>query len=159
DLGQQRLVLRAMAVVGADRVAQRLLVLADEALQRAQVGLALGQRRHRAREIGGALHGERILQRAGDLGGRGGDAGQVVLHGGSSGAGGGRRLVDCPLPARRAASGTTPVALVTIVWLAKSVGRRTNVGPPRQTSCASSGSASPSGLRAAALALRISSSS
>ena len=58
DLGQQRLVARAVAVVGADRVAQRVLVLAHEALQRAQIGQALGQRRHGVGEIGLALQGQ-----------------------------------------------------------------------------------------------------
>src|SRR6185312_8957722 len=136
---------RAVAVVGADRVAQRLLVLADEALQRAQVGLALGQRGHRVREVGGALHGERVLQRLGDLGGRRGDVGQVVLHGRLLGA---RARASRRLSASAAARSVrdTPVALVTIDWLAKSVARVANVGPPRQTSCTSSGSASPSGF-------------
>jgi hypothetical protein len=80
DLGQQRLVARAVAIVGADGADQRLLVLAHEALQRAQVGLALVEGGHRMREIGLALQGQRIGQAL-----HGGLVGQVerhVVHGG-----------------------------------------------------------------------------
>ena len=68
---------------------------------------------------------------------------------------------DCPPSVRRAASGTTPVACVTI-WPRKSVAglrsqsRRDSLVKPRAPSPVS---ASPSGFFAAALALRISSSS
>jgi hypothetical protein len=51
-LEQQRLVARAVAVVGADRLADRVGVLAHEARERAQVVLALIEARHRMREVG-----------------------------------------------------------------------------------------------------------
>ena len=53
DLGQQCLVMRAVAVVGADGVAQRLLVVADEALRRARGGLAFGQPQWPQAQFGG----------------------------------------------------------------------------------------------------------
>ncbi|EKD96975.1 MAG: hypothetical protein ACD_23C01158G0002 [uncultured bacterium] len=59
--GQQGLVARAVTVIGADGIAQCLLVLAHEALQSAQIRCALCQRGHRVGQIGVALQRKRII--------------------------------------------------------------------------------------------------
>jgi hypothetical protein len=62
DLAQTRLVRRAVAVVGADRCAQRILVLAQHRAQRQQVLAALGQGRHRVGQVSLALQVQRGLE-------------------------------------------------------------------------------------------------
>ena len=63
-LGQQGLVARAVAVVGADGITQGFLVLAHKTLKRAQIRLALGQRGHRVGQIGLSLQRKRSIKRA-----------------------------------------------------------------------------------------------
>ena len=55
---------RAVAVVGADGVADRFLVVEDVAAQLEQVGLALGQRGQRMGQMRLALLAQRSIQRA-----------------------------------------------------------------------------------------------
>ena len=65
QLHQHRLVARAVAVVGADGVADRFLVVEDVAAQLQQVGLALGQRGQRMGQMRLALQAQRSIQGTG----------------------------------------------------------------------------------------------
>ena len=62
DLGEQRLVTRAIAVILANRANDVFFVLANETLQRQQIRLALGIAWHRMLEVGLSLQCQCALQ-------------------------------------------------------------------------------------------------